>query len=216
MKGAVIYISSSREKPEFENKIIKDMMEKKGDLPVYSVTQKGGPGINKCVGTDIGVSGFNFCRQLQMVIEMVKEDYVISCEADCLYSPDYFTWVPPTLDIYRNSNNYVIPYHKDYFLNKFSQTAFQVAGRDVYLKRLNFILAGQPQWNTKMRNFPKEIGLELLDHEREQKMFKTEFGCFQFKTGDGMRPYTSSDNKRIWELPYWGTAKALRKEYVCE
>lgn len=40
MKGAVIYISSNREKPEFESKIIKDMLSKKGDLQLFSVTQK--------------------------------------------------------------------------------------------------------------------------------------------------------------------------------
>lgn len=216
--GAVIYISSNREDPQFEDKIIKDMMSKKGDLPVYSVTQlRPGPGINKLIG-DVGTSGFNFCRQLQMVIEMVKEDYVISCEADCLYSPDYFTWVPPTLDIYRNRNNYVIKYKKDYFLSKFSQTAFQISGRNTYLDRLNFLLKGQPQWNTTMKSFPKEIGLEFLDREgeRKEKSFKTKYACFQFKTGRAMRKYTSSDNRRVWELPYWGKAITLRKEYVCD
>jgi len=102
MKGAVIYISSNREKPEFEEKIIKDMLSKKGDLPVFSVSQKPMDlGTNKCVG-DVGTSGFNFCRQLEMVIEMADVDYVVSCEADCLYSPDYFKFVPPKLDrVYR-------------------------------------------------------------------------------------------------------------------
>ena len=214
MNGAVIYISSNREKPEFEDKIIKDMLEKKGDLPVYSVTQlRKGPGMNNLIG-DVGTSGFNFCRQMQMVVEMAQVDYVISCEADCLYSPDYFKFVPPTKDIYRNSNNYVIPYKKEYWLSKDSQTAFQVSDRDTYLDRLNFILKGQSQWNLEMKNFPKEIGLEFLDKEKEVKMFRTEYVCFQFKTGEGMRRSTASGKVRIWELPYWGKASSLRKEYL--
>jgi len=212
MQGAIIYISSNREKPEFENKIVEDMLEKKGNLPVYSVTQKPMVfGINKCVG-NVGTSGFNICRQLQIVIGMVKEDYVISCEADCLYSPDYFRFIPPRLDaVYRNTNNYVIPYRQDYFYTKDSQLAFQVAGKDFLLKRLNYLLRGQPMWNTNMKNFPKEIRKPFLE---EWETFKTRFGCFQFKTGDGLRKQTRHGKEAIPEIPYWGEAKKLREKYL--
>lgn len=217
MKGAIIYISSNREKPEFEQKIVQDMLNKKGDLSVYSVTQKPMDlGVNKCVG-DVGASGFNFCRQLQMVVEMADADYVISCEADCLYSPDYFKFVPPELDaVYRNAHNFVIPYKKKYFFTKFSQTAFQIAGRNFLLNRLNYLLKGQPQWNIEMRNFPKEIGEEFLENEsqRKEKTFKTKYGCFSIKTGDAMRKHTSSGKNRIYELPYWGTAESIIKKYL--
>lgn len=214
MKGAIIYVSSNREHPEFEQKIIDDMMPKKGDLPVFSVTQLLSiPGANKCVG-DVGTSGFNFCRQLQMVVEMAKVDYVISCEADCLYSPDYFKFVPPMLnEVYRNINNYVLPYKSDVFYEKDSQTAFQVAGRNTLLARLNKLLKGQPKWNTEMKNFPKEIGEPFLE---SWETFKTKYGCFGIKTGDGMRKQTHHRREQIKKLPYWGSAKEIRKKYLCE
>ncbi len=153
MKGAIIYISSCREDSGFENKIIQDMRKKAGELVIYQVTQDSEKmsrsSIFRSVG-NVGTSGFNFCRQLQMVLEMaVDADYVISCEADCLYSPDYFMFVPPNLDrVYRNTNNYVMPHKKAYWHVKNSQTAFQIAGRDYLLNRLNHLLEGQPQWNT--------------------------------------------------------------------
>ena len=212
MRGAVIYISSNREKPEFEEKILMDMVKKSNGLPIFSVTQlKELPiGLNKCVG-DVGTSGFNFCRQLQMVVEMADVDYVISCEDDCLYAPDYFTFKPPRLDaVYRNTNIYVLRYQADYFSRKSSQTAFQIAGRDFLLDRLNFLLKDQPQWNTEMKNFPKEIGHPFLESWEE---FATEYACFGIKTGEGMRKHTSAGSTKFYELPYWGSAKDVREEY---
>lgn len=212
MRGAVVYISSNREEYGFENKIILDMLSKKGDLPIFSVTQKPMDlGTNRCVG-DVGTSGFNFCRQLQMVTELAKVDYVVSCEADCLYPPDYYTFVPPRLDtVYRNANNYVIGYKRDYFSAKSSQTAFQIAGRDFLLDRLNLLLEGQPMWDTKMKNFPKEIGKPFLEG---WETFKTKYACLTIKTGQGMRRHTAAGSTKVYKLPYWGSAEGLRKEYL--
>lgn len=220
-KGAIVYISSNREDPKFEGRIFKEMYGRRNNLPVYIVSQKPMDyvideidgqfdGQMEVVG-DNGTSGFNFCRQLQMAVTMAKADYVISCEADCLYSPDYFRFVPPRLDaVYRNTNIYVLPYKKDYWHRKSSQTAFQVAGRDFLLDRLNFLLKDQPQWNTDMKNFPKEIGQSFLEGWEE---FTTEYACFGMKTGKGMRNHTSSGSEKFNKLPYWGTASDVRKEY---
>lgn len=211
-KGAIIYISSNREKPEFENKIIQDMLSKKGDLPVFSVTQKTmNLGTNKCIG-NVGTSGFNFCRQLQMAIEMAEVDYVISCESDCLYSPDYFTFIPPKRDVvYRNTNNYVLPYKSDFFYGKDSQTAFQIAGRNFLLNRLNYLLEGQPQFNTEMKNFPKEIKKPFLEN---WETFKTKYACFGIKTVEGMRIQTHHNKEPIESLEYWGNIKKIRRKYL--
>jgi len=215
MKGAIIYISSNRETPEFEYKIIEDMMSKKGDMVVYAVTQEPMEDVfefNWWVG-DVGTSGFNFCRQLQMALmEAVAADYVISCEADCLYSPDYFKFVPSKLDrVYRNTNNYVLPYQSDSFYSKESQTAFQVAGREFLLDRLNYLLKDQPLWDTEMKNFPKEIGKPFLE---DWDNFRTKYACFGIKTGRGMRKQTRHGKEKFTELPYWGTVKQVREKYL--
>lgn len=221
MKGAIIYISSNREKPEFEGKIFEDMYRKSGNLPIYIVSQKPMEAIFDVAGIlftgrgrvigNVGTSGFNFCRQLQMAVEIADVDYVISCEADCLYSPDYFTFKPPRLDaVYRNTNIYVLRYQADYFSRKRSQTAFQVAGRDFLLDRLNYLLKDQPQWNTEMKNFPKEINQLFLESWEE---FATEYACFGIKTGEGMRKHTSAGSTKVYEIPYWGSAKDIRKKF---
>lgn len=211
MTGSIIFVSSNKEKPEFQSKIVQNMLEKKGDLPVFSVTQKPMElGVNKCVG-DIGASGFNFCRQLQLVLELADTDYVIECEADNLYPPDYFTFVPPRLDaVYRNTNNYVIGYKKNFYSAKKSSTGFQIAGRKFLLDRLNFLLKDQPQWSLDMKNFPKEINQPFLE---SYETFTTKYACLSFKTGYGMRKHSASGSTEVYEIPYWGKAKDLRKEY---
>lgn len=211
MRGAVVYVSSNREDVNFENNVILDI-RMKCDLPIYSVTQKPVLIENNIVVGDVGVSGFNFCRQLQMAVESADVDYVISCESDCFYSPDYFDYFPIKLDaVYRNTNNYVLPYGKDYWNLKKSQTAFQVAGRDFLLDRLNYLLKDQPAWDTKMKNFPKEIGEPFLE---SWETFETEYPCFQIKTGNGMRKHTNSGKKKYYKLPYWGKASDVRKKYL--
>ena len=214
MKGAVVYISSNREDEDFENRIIIDMLCKKGDLGLVSVTQKSMElGENYYVG-DVGASGFNFCRQLQMAVKRSRADYVVSCEADCLYSPDYFKFIPKKLNrVYRNTNNYIIPYKKDVYWKKDSQTAFQVAGRKFLLDRLDYLLYGHPEWDTDMKNFPKEVGKKFLD---KWSTFKTKDACLTIKTGKGMRRHSHSSRKDVDKLPYWGYAKDIRKDYLCE
>ena len=180
-------------------------------MQIVSVTQKPMDlGLNICI-SNVGVSGFNFCRQVQIACESATTDYVIHAESDCLYSPDYFTFKPPKLDAcYRNTNIYVQKYGKDYFCKKTMSTFSSIVGRKFYLKRLNDLFKGQPKWNTEMNNFPKEIGQKLFD---SFDYFETKYPCLSFKTGKGMRKHSESDEKPVYQLPYWGLLKEVINEY---
>lgn len=211
MKSTIIYVSSNREDPEFEKKIIDDLSSKAGNLPIVSITQKPiDLGNNICVG-DVGASGYNFCRQVLMACEASKTDFVVSAEADCLYSPDYFNFVPPRIDLpYRNTNIYVQKYRGDFVNKKDKSTFSQVVGREFYIKRLKELFGDLPQWNPDMKNFPKEIGKLLFE---EFGFFNTEYPCISFKTGKGMRKHSPTGSTEVYELPYWGSIKNLKKLY---
>ena len=109
------------------------------------------------------------------------------------------------------SNNYVVPYNQDVFYEKDSQSAFQISGRDFLLDRLNYLLKGQPQWNTEMKNFPKEIGKPFLDGWEE---FKTKYACLTIKTGLGMRKQTRHEKESVNALPHWGTVNDIKINYL--
>ena len=209
----IIYVSSNREDPEFEKRVRETLVKNSGGLPIISVTQKPIDfGTNICVG-DVGASGFNFVRQIQIATEAAKTKFVIHAESDCLYPPDYFEFTPPREDIaYRNTNIYVLKYKQGFF-KKRSSTFAQTVGRDWYLERLNYLFAfkpGLPKWDTTMFSFPKEIKLKFLD---SYEYFTTKNPCISFKTGRGMRIHTVTKDIELQEIPYWGSAKEIRNKY---
>ena len=158
MNATILYYTSNKEDPNFENRIKENLLKNCGGLPIISISHKPiDLGKNICVG-DVGASGFNMFRQVQIGLKEVKTEFVISAEADCLYPPDYFTYRPPKNNrCYRNSNLYVMPDLRDYYFYKEEgATHAQHIGRDFYLDRLNFLFEGAPEWSVEEKNFPKE------------------------------------------------------------
>jgi len=209
--ATIVFVSSNKESPRFEGRVVDDLLKKCGDLPIISVTQKPVKlGTNIVVG-QIGCSGYNFLRQIQIACENSETDIVISAESDCVYSTDYFQFRPEKLDIpYRNTNIYVQKYGQDYVCKKNSSTFSQVVGREFYLKRLEELFGDLPFWNAEMKNFPKEVGKKLFD---KFKYFETEYPCISFKTGKGMRKHSNTDEKPVYGLPHWGDIKSLRRAF---
>jgi hypothetical protein len=211
--ATIIYVSSNREDLEFETKIIMRLVQNCGKLPIISVTQYPTPlGKNIVVG-DVGASGFNFLRQIQIGCQAATTRFIISAEADCLYPPDYF-WFRPERDdaCYRNNNTYLMGHKRDCFWKKNEGgTWAQVINRIFYLERLNFLLQGEPMWDSTRKNFPKEKGLKFFD---SFETFTTEKPCISIKSGRGMRHYSHSERIDIPELPYWGKGKELRGQLL--
>jgi len=215
----ILYYSSNREHPKFEERIKEKLLENCGDLPIISITHKPiDLGKNICVG-DVGVSGFNMFRQVQIGLKEVKTKFVLSAEADCVYPPDYFTFIPPRDDVcYRNTNLYVMGDHRNYwYRKKEGATHSQIVGRDFYLDVLNKLFAGAPEWSPKEKNFPKERHKRSdVFWPKEIEMYSTENPVFQIKTHRSMRYHTHSEREPIYELPYWGNGKDVRDYYMAE
>lgn len=220
----IFYCSSNREKPEFEQRIRDNILKYKGDLEIISVTQKPIDfGTNICVGDNVGVSGFNFFRQTLIALNNIKTPFALSCEADCLYPPDYFQWIPPREDVcYRNKNLYVMGQHREYFYKKEEgATHAQIVGTQFYKNALEKLFEGEPEWDyeEKQKNFPKEkLHAKREDifnvwNKGEIEFYETENPVVQIKTSQSMRHYTNSDRIPRWSLPFWGSGKDFRKKY---
>lgn len=215
MNATILYYTSNREDEKFENKIKENLLKNCGSLPIISISQKPiDLGTNICVG-DVGASGFNMFRQVLIGCEAVNTTFIISAESDCLYPPDYFAFEPPRKDMcYRNSNLYVMPDRRDYFFyKKEGATHAQIVGREFYIKRLKKLFGNAPQWSIEEKNFPKERH-KKEDIFDEIEYYRTENPVFQIKTHKGMRYYTHSDRTPILEIPYWGSGKLIRKQFL--
>lgn len=215
MNTTIIYYTSNRESPIFEQKIRDNIIANSNGLPIVSVSQKPIDfGKNIVVG-EVGASGFNMFRQVQIACREAKSKFVLSCEADCLYPPDYFTFEPDRDDVcYRDSNLYVLAHKRAIYWRKpEGATHVQIVGREYYLNRLNDLFKGAPDWSVEEKNFPRErgLGLDVFDII---EMYKTTNPVIQIKTSDSMRYHTHSERINIYDLPYWGSAKEFRKKYV--
>jgi hypothetical protein len=211
----ILYYTSNREDPQFEQKVRDNILEVAGNIPIVSVShQPIDFGTNICVG-DVGTSGFNMFRQVQIGLQAAKTKFVISAEADCLYPPDYFTFTPERADVcYRDSNLYVMPDKRDFFFyKKEGATHAQIVGREFYLKTLNKLFASAPKWSAEEKNFPKERW-QKADIFDTIAYWKSQNPVFQIKTHKGMRYYTHSDRTPIPQLPYWGNGKEIRRKYL--
>ena len=118
-QATIIYYTSNKEGSLFEQRVRDNILKVSGGLPIISVSQRPLDfGQNICVG-DVGASGFNMFRQVLIACAQAKTPFVISAEADCLYPPDYFEFIPTREDIcYRNSNLYVMGQWRKYFYKK--------------------------------------------------------------------------------------------------
>ena len=214
----VLHYTSNREKPEFSARIRETWLMSCGRLPIVTVSQKAidGVGINICVG-DVGVSNYNMFRQIQIGLSYVETPFVVSVEADCLYPPDYFQFVPIQLDAcYRNSNVWVMPRYRNFFWHKpEGATHAQVVGTDHYRARLAKLFEGCPDWSVEDRNFPKERhGLSDVFSIEETVYYETANPVVQIKTKEAMRHHTHSTRVDTNELPYWGDGASVRSAYL--
>lgn len=214
--ATIVYCSSNMEHPLFEQRIRDNILKNCGGLPIISVTQKPIDfGTNICVGDQVGVSGFNFFRQVLIGCKAATTPFIISAEADTVYPPDYFEFRPKELDIcFRDSNLYVMGDHRNYWYKKGEgATHAQIVGREFYISVLEKLFEGAPEWSGEEKNFPKERHKKADVFDRIE-YYRTENPVFQIKTHRSMRYHTHSERVPIHELPYWGDGKTIRDYYL--
>jgi hypothetical protein len=156
-------------------------------------------------------------RQVLIGCKEAKTRFIITAEADCLYSPDYFEFVPERDDVcYRNDNTYLLGLKRDYFYKKNEGGSWvQAINREFYINRLEYLFEGAPEWSVEEKNFPKERGRgEDIFSDDQIQRFTTKYPCISIKSGKGMRHYSHSERIPIYELPYWGTGKEFRNTYL--
>lgn len=210
----VVYYTCNREKPEFEAKIGKALLETVGDSPLISVSHKPMPGFgqNICVGEKFPCD-YNAHKQLLIGLQEAKTPFAASAEADCLFPPGYFKYVP-VLDnfVYRYPNVWILNKYLNrhgsalFYRKLFSECA-QIAVREFWIKAIENALAGGPEWAEE----PFHSKLIFRYYEFMERPAK--IAVVNFKTGDGLRNKTGTIRGQLPknELPYWGKAVDLRK-----
>jgi len=208
----ILFYTSNREKESFEKKIKDKLLAVCGDIPIVSVSQKPiDLGKNICVG-EVGACDHNLFRQIQIGCQAITTPYVISCEADCLYTPDYFQFIPNNDNYYRFIPLYILEaWGKDDYGGFFLKTTApfaQITKREYWLSELEREFKNRPQWLPNGDKYHLSLFLN-----KDWKEITLKNPIISLKTGDGMRKHTQvSLTDMVNELPYFGKAEDLRKE----
>jgi len=96
----ILYYTSNREPEKFEAKIIQRMLETNANQhPIVSVSQKPLPdlGTNICIGHH-DAHNINRLQQTWIGLHYCTTPYVTVAEADFIYPPEYFAFIPERED----------------------------------------------------------------------------------------------------------------------
>jgi len=212
----VIYYTSNREKPRFEERIMRSLRNASKGLPIISVSQKPVDfGENICVG-EKEASIQNMWRQMQIGSVAAKTRYVCTAESDFLYPEEYFRFVPKS-DIFAYL---AVPFyvcyaqkkHKNrFYLKRRGTQSAMIIGRECLVDRIEHVLRNFGKWGSEHSGDGK---LEFLLKGIRRCPVKMKVPTVMFKTDENMHRRTplilASEREK---LPYWGNVHELVKKY---
>lgn len=217
MEATIIYYSSNREKPEFENKVVETLLASNGGRrEIVSVTQKPMDlGKNICVGMQDQCYANEF-RQIQIALNAVTTPYIIIAESDTLYPPDYFNFDPPEMGrCYRYPNVWVhytqFNGKPRYWFKKVSDCA-QMIDRELWLSVINPVMDARPEWSKA-----EDIGVPPMQFRDKGGPYMTMGDpVVTVKTRQGVKSNTRTKGGFApkFDLPYWGKASGIREKYL--
>lgn len=206
----IIYYSGNTESSSFERKIMDDLKEKAGDIPIVSVTQiPVDLGTNVCVGKQ-PFSYTSEWKQVLIALKTAKTKYCIAAESDCLYPPEYFSFTPPEEKMMYNYTNIWIVWknHGGFWQKTGYCEGAQMCDREYWIERLEPLLP--EKWEPYTRSEENALVQKIFPERREW----TGRPVVSFKTGGGVSVRTTFINKRIPEIEYWGEINKLKEKYL--
>lgn len=214
----IIYYTSNKEDPVFEERIRYTLLQTIEFLPLISVSQKPIDfGKNICVG-DVGLSAQNAWRQFQIGAMEAKTKFVCSGEDDVLYAPNFFHFIPPRDDVWYIAHPMYVLWtqrgkkHAFGLKQQGSESAVMV-GREYLIDKIEKLLEGhgEGQWKRE----PELHGsIPLLFKDATLDHFTTSVPSVTFKSDQDMHRRTSYKRGSITnDIPYWGNSIDLIKRY---
>lgn len=214
----IIYYTSNHEDPIFEQKIIDDMLSKKGDLPVISVSQKPmNLGQNICIG-DVGFSYLNCRKQILIAAKLAKTEYVVHSESDFIYPPEYFNFKPSGDNLYRYDNVWIMELsdrnEKNFYRKRSTSDGAQIVKRKFFIDLLEKFLKPYPGWYLKNNSEtdPRHSPYHRIPHT----LIHGENPSISMKTGNGISLRTAikeGPESIRKDLPYWGNVETVHARF---
>lgn len=198
----IVYYSSNREEPEFEAKIVENLKEVAGSIPIISVTQKPMDlGKNVCIG-DVGASDWNIAKQVYLGVLEAKTRYIATAEADCLYPSGHFNFRPKDKMAYRLDNVWI--WYEG--TSEFRKKAFSLCSMFSEYDYLRNQIESRFGTELTYRSYEKGKRKEIFRKQYGWEMAHGDLPVINIKTPNGMRKHCGTDESAK-KLPYWGTTE---------
>lgn len=210
----VLYYTANVEPEAFENRVRERLLKLASHLPIVSVSQKPiDLGENICVG-ERGACYANEYRQILIGAQAAKTKWLVAAEADFLYSPAYFSFVPDSGDVWRYNNVWILWRSRSYdrgYRRKTNSEGAQVVRREFLIERLTERMSGFSEWRDPSQDWRN---VQIYGRSEWHTYGDPEQPVVSVKSGWGMRPstHTHRTEEPVMELPLWGGAAALRGE----
>lgn len=212
MDKTIVYYTSNGDYPSLENAVRNTIREHSQGLPIVSVSQQPIDfGENICVG-DIGRSRHNIYKQLRIGAENAKTRFLVVCEADFLYPPQWFQFDPPRDDTYYYPEEcWIIWKKKAAFFRKKMHQLTGIVGREHLLGMLDQLQSCDPEGGNEPDPFMNGRIYKFTAH--------AEFDAgpvVTLKTDRQMHQKSPHSNQNRAEvLPIWGTPEDIWKRFRC-
>ncbi len=208
-KITIVYVTSNREDPAFENLVKQKLLEVAGDHPLISVSQKPiDLGKNICVG-DIGQSYMNAYRQLLVGAKAAETEFVMPAESDQLYPPGYFDFVPGDHHLYVYQDLWVLTLgdRSKFWKKDFGDWVVAIK-RDYFISRLEAKIAEE-------KVLPPGKVHSIHRRFASNKFIRFNVGApvITIKTDRNINKKTGHTADTTYELPHWGKADDLSKYF---
>lgn len=211
MDKTIVYYTSNGDYPALENAVRDTIREHSQGLPIVSVSQQPIDfGTNICVG-DIGRSRHNIYRQLRIGAEHAQTRFLVVCEADFLYPPQWFQFTPDRDDAYYYpAECWILWRAKAAFFRKNMKQLTGVVNRDHLLRLLDGLQA---------EDHPEagQSGSFLIHYLAKTPQVEFDAGSVVTLKTDRQMHVKSPHSKqgRALCLPVWGTPEDVWKRFRC-
>jgi len=196
----IVYYTANRENEKFENKVIENILNIRGDIPIISVSQKPLDfGENICVG-ELEQNYKNAFKQCLIGCEKATSDYVFLTESDCLYPEGYFNFQPTDLNTIYTYDNVWLMWNRENrtrFYKHGTTAGSIVVGRKFYIEMLK---DGMPNFFNPKLKWEYFTGKPLISIKTRQGV---SFGTTLQK---GVKP------KEF--LEGWGSVQDIKEKYL--
>ena len=207
----IVYITSNGDYDVLEHEVRETIRAHAAGIPIVSVSHKPLDfGDNICVG-DIGRHRHNIWKQLRLGAERAQSRFLVICEADFLYPPEFFAFTP------ENDSTYYYP-REGYILWRRNRSFFRkrldqlsgIVARKHFLKLLDQIQAEDVHEVGRAFNFVRFMRRATVQEQYEGGPVVT------LKTDKQMHSKSPHLRDRRRRLPIWGRASEVWDKYKCE